>query len=406
MLGTNPGSDKPLMHSPIPSPSPRRLLPPLLVSLPAAAVSSQPPEAILPLLSPILRQRVKYLSQATEDAWLPLLCYDQAKVSNLMQIAASEKFEPHPLSGDVEVDWDSKVETRYRRIDEETLQALVNLQEVGLRVKLVWCIGDQEGGGTGWRIGETTVLDSTPAIGRGPQEGWESIEEAERRFKEATVQNTNKRSSDGGTDGTNGTNDRSVHTEQSDDDDSYWARYDNSPGRTPAPDSSRDSPRNGTKDQGDEEMYYAQYAQVQPAMDSHDPDEAARNRDVETTLGKDETLRSLHRSLEYHPELSESSQAWIEESPNSQPQPHTDSDLHLIQPRPASSGSSTGEDTVAKLEKTAATQGQNEIAVKQHISTTMKSLFRLARAAGIARCEFERLVKTELDVLSLIEEDD
>jgi hypothetical protein len=351
---------------------------------------------------------VKYLSQATEDAWLPLLCYDQAKVSSLAQIAVSEKFELHPVSGDVEVDWDSKVETRYRRIDEETLQALVNLREVGLRVKLVWCIDDQEGGGTGWRIGEATVLDSALAISGGPQEGWGSIEEAECQFKEATVQNTKKRSSDGGTDGTNGISDHSFHSEQSDDDDSYWARYDNSPGRTPAEKytPARDSSQSGAKDQGDEDMYYAQYAHVQPAMDNHDPDEATRNGDVETTLGKDEILRSLHRDLEYHPKLSKSPRAWIEESPNAQLQPHIGAGSQLIQPRPASSSSSTGEDAVSKLENTAATQGQNEIAVKQHISTTMKSLFRLARAAGIARCEFERLVKTELDVLSLIGEDD
>jgi hypothetical protein len=137
-------------------------------------------------------------------------------------------------------------------------------------------------------------------------------------------------------------------------------------------------------------------------MDNHDPDEAAQNGEVETTLGKDEILRSLRHDLENHTEFS---QAWIGQPQDRLPLPRKEPGSHLIQPRPASSGSSNGEGTVAKLESTAAAQGQSEIGVRQHISTTMKSLFRLARAAGIERCEFERLVMTELDVLTLMEEE-
>ncbi|KAK5047390.1 hypothetical protein LTR16_011172, partial [Cryomyces antarcticus] len=75
----------------------------------------------------------------------------------------------------------------------------------------------------------------------------------------------------------------------------------------------------------------------------------------------------------------------------------------ISHPRP-SSPSSQG--SVARLELEAASQSQMEIGVKQHISTDIKSLFRLARTAGIDRQEFERIVKTELEVLSLLEADD
>src|SRR5271156_2420131 len=183
------------MPAPLPPPSPRHLLPPLLASLPAAAVSPQPPTALLPLLSPILRQRVQLLSASTKDPWLPLLCYDPEKANRLAQIAQSDKFEPHPVSGEVEVDWESDVDLRYRRVDEETLEAYVSLREFDLSVKLLWCTGDEEGGGDGWRIGEVGILDSS-STSNSAQQGWESIGEAEGRFKETRLGNSKLRDSD------------------------------------------------------------------------------------------------------------------------------------------------------------------------------------------------------------------
>jgi hypothetical protein len=79
----------------------------------------------------------------------------------------------------------------------------------------------------------------------------------------------------------------------------------------------------------------------------------------------------------------------------------------LKQPRPGSSGSS-GSDTVAKLEKRAAQRERDvsEVGIKQHIGTSVKSLYRLARGVGIGRGEFERIVRTELECLGLMDEDD
>ena len=44
-----------------------------------------------------------------------------------------------------------------------------------------------------------------------------------------------------------------------------------------------------------------------------------------------------------------------------------------------------------------------EMGIKQHIATDIKSLFRLARSVGMDRREFERIVRTELDLLALME---
>ncbi|KAJ3472878.1 hypothetical protein NLG97_g10660 [Lecanicillium saksenae] len=84
----------------------------------------------------------------------------------------------------------------------------------------------------------------------------------------------------------------------------------------------------------------------------------------------------------------------------------------LQHPRPESSASSNGSQTVAKLEAAAAAstngggamQEQSEFGVKQHVSRSIRSLFQLSRSMGIGREEFEDMVKTELDVLGMMEE--
>ena len=61
---------------------------------------------------------------------------------------------------------------------------------------------------------------------------------------------------------------------------------------------------------------------------------------------------------------------------------------------------------VERLEKNARSASSAEFGIKQHISTDIKSLYRLARPAGIDRDEFERIVKTELDVLGFMDKED
>ncbi len=56
----------------------------------------QPGPAVLPILSPILRQRVQLLSSGSNDPWIRLLTYDISKVPRLIEIAQSGNLEPHP----------------------------------------------------------------------------------------------------------------------------------------------------------------------------------------------------------------------------------------------------------------------------------------------------------------------
>jgi hypothetical protein len=335
------------------------------------------------------------------------------------------------------VDWESDVDLRYRRIDEETLEAYVSLREFELSVKLLWCTGDQEGGGDQWRIGEVSGLDSF-STSNSTQQGCESIGEADDRFKEATLNDSKLRESDTHKSGhgMNGNAQPTVAPEE-EDDDAYWAQYDNTPARTPAV---KNSPAPGSmqnsstsRAHNSEDAYYAQYASVQPAMDNHDPDEASQNGPTESTLSRSSLTHEPHDSPSHYehnhdhdhdhdhdPELSSSSHVWASSLlPLPQPAepptydsafpptfPLPEPDAEVLQPRPTSSNSSSSSQTVERLENTAAALGHSEMGVKQHISTSVKSLFRLARAAGMERGEFERLVRTELDVLSLIDEDD
>jgi hypothetical protein len=321
-------------------------------------------------------------------------------------VVKNERFEPHPVSGEVEIDWENEVDVTYKRVDEETLQALISLQDLGLGVKLIWCVNDELGGGDGWRIGEVVVLDPNTS----ERWGQKSITLAESIFssqksQQSVLSSYNQR---------NGTSSLLAPEAEADDEDDadYWAQYDNTPARTPAPKHSPAPPVNGLGgdlrahmdaaeggEEGEEE-YYKQYATVQPAMDNHDPDEAAQNGHVESSLGKDDIITA---------ELSQQRNQF----PPNQDHEILGEDMEwtegLKQPRPGSSGSS-GSDTVAKLEKRAAAAQKErevgEVGIRQHIGTSVKSLYRLARGAGIERGEFERLVRTELECLGLMDEDD
>ena len=380
------------MQTIIPPPRLETILGPLLASLPAAAASPQPPTALLPLLSPILRQRVQLLSSADTEPWLPLLCYDSSKASKLQKIVRNERLEAHPVSGEVEVDWDSEVELRYKRIDDETLQALASIPDLSLRTRLVWCVNDEIGGGDGWRIGEVCVLEANT------DSSWvTSITSAESSFRApATYLPVPSK-----------TNGNALHMPDEDDDDDYWNQYDKTPAHTPAP---QQSPAPPLTHAADEDSYYAQYATVQPAMDNHDPDEAQQNGAVESSLGRDEITRELLLSS-HDQELSSTSAAWPSIPPETDGSDPSYGQIPfgnemLAQPRPGSSTGSSGSDTVARLERRAAAREHSEVGIKQYISSSVKSLYRLAKGQGIERAEFERLVKTELDCLGLMDEDD
>lgn len=322
-------------------------------------------------------------------------------------MARSDKLEPHPVSGEVELDMDYDVQTRYRRLDEETLQALVVLDEFQLFFRLVYCVNDEAGGGDGWRVGEVGVPDTQNTLIS--FEGYPSVIEAEKAFgeKSGTGPSILRAPSVGH---------QAAPQEEEDDDDDYWARYDTTPARTPQ---IKQSPAPGTSQQNHiaphdardaDEAYYAQYDSVQPAMDNHDPDEV----EVAEQLGH---IAPPPLGLQYSPDnvraagnetddTNETNGSWtLAPSPGAQLRDEEERTFALAHPRPDSSASSNGSNTVLKLEEQAGRQEQSEFGVKQHVSRSIRSLFMLSRTAGIDREEFERMVKNELDVLGMVESD-
>ena len=248
-----------------PAPVPRELLPPLLACLPTAFFSPNPPPALLPLLSPILRQRVNVLSAGSSDNWLSLLTWDRARASKLAEKVEVMQLEAHPVSGELELQEVGKVQ--YRRLDQETLQARFGVPEFQLLPVYVWCQDDQQGGGgQAWRLAELRVLEDA---------------DDDTEWFDSEVQATAASQT---SDDRRNVNGLAVNVQapepQDEDDDDYWASYDRTPARTPAAKhspapNSQGFPASLNRQQSTEEQdYYARYAsEVQPALDSHDPDE-------------------------------------------------------------------------------------------------------------------------------------
>ncbi len=384
-----------------PSPDYRSLLPPLLACLPTAFASPRPPPALLPLLSPILRQRVHLLAttaSSSTESWLRSLCWEKEPAEKLVEIVSeSDAFELHPISG--EIDFGDVEEVMYRRLDEETLQARLIVSDLGIIAIYLWCEGDQEGGGSGWRVSEVRPLEGDT---HGHTNTWlRSIDQADEKYNAKMMDDALQQGEDHSV--TQGLRNGYLSAERpTEDDDDYWAQYDSTPGRTPAPKSPSPGPdstatqnTNGHARSTSEADYYARYAQVQPEMDNDDPSED-RQDFGESTLRGNVVTQATHQ-------------------PSQQTSPPNDTDngtngsseaANVSISQPIASSPRTRSSTISKLEETAESQCMTESAVTHHISTSMKSLFRLARSSGIELAEFDRMIRTELDTLSMMDGDE
>lgn len=386
----------------IPTPDFRELLPPLLACLSTASASSQPPPALFSLLSPILRQRVQLLAS---DKWLPLLCWDSQAASRLSEVVSKIQVEPHPASGEIEVEEPDQV--LYRRSDPETLHSRFILGEYGIVPTYLWCTGGDKG--DKWELAELRgIMDADDGT-----EWFQSPHEAnEAGFRRKAAKATNHAAA------SLQPEPEPAHQNDEDDDDAYWAAYDRTPGRTPQQKRSPAPITNSRVQVGptqSELEYFARYAsEVQPAMDPHDPDEE-KARPGESTLNGNSL--NLHHDNQPQTSVTDNREvngingvydARRDSARDDKPEhiEFIDDDesnyATLNHPRPASSASSN---SIERLEREAENHSQAELAIKQHISTDLKSLFRLARATGIEREEFERIVKRELEVLPLLEQD-
>ncbi|RMY68481.1 hypothetical protein D0863_07097 [Hortaea werneckii] len=428
------------MHLP-PQPDSRELLPPLLACLPTAFLAPRPPPALLPLLAPVLRQKLNYISSGN-DGWLPLLSWDKERAAKLPATVERIQVEPHPVSGEIE--FEDVRPAKYRRLDEETLQARLEVEQFDLLPIYVWCENDEHGGtGPGWKLTELRCLEDLDDGTQWFDTASEANDAAQTRSTTSAPQTTN---------GPNGNPTLSVpdaaHDDDEDDDD-YWNAYDRTPSQTPGGQNSSPAPApqpsttTSTRGRSQSEAdYFARYGEVQPALDTHDPDEEnpALTGNGTSTLTGDALLRAQARHLETSgtipPNLNPNpAAASASQNHTATTKPPHDSalaslDRSLEMPRPRSPGSSSGSrgSNVGRLEQEAEAMssspsrgggvaagagagggGNNESAqraIKQHISTDIKSLFRLARAAGMKRWEFEELVRRELSVLCLLDEDE
>lgn len=387
----------------IPFPDPRTLLPPLLACLATAFSSTRPPPALLPLLSPILRQRTQFLtssSSSTSDSWLRLLSWDAAQAERVQNIVENATFEPHPSSGEIELSDD--VPVSYKRIDQETLRSQLPLSDFNLTAVYVWCPTDQEAGGPGWRLAELLPGGSL----RDEADTWsssigEANESRQQRLVEEALKDAEKHTLP-----SQGAAPPNIYEQQldsedgEDEDDDYWARYDATPGRTPL---SKPSPAlNQGQQLASEASYFDRYNDIQPALENDDPS-VEKNEVGDSSLNGDilvDILRRQSETVNTDGALATPPQE-INGHDSEEPVP-IEPGVPLSHPRP-SSVSSVGSDAVSKLEKTAENQSSSEIAVKQHISSNMKSLFRLARSTGISKGEFDSLVRRELELLSLVD---
>ena len=376
-------------------PEPRTLFPPLLACLPTAFVSPRPPPALLPLLSPILRQRVSLLSGNTssgQGGWLNLLSWSSSRASKLGGKIENLQLEAHPVSGELELEDIHKI--GFRRVDEETLQSCLQVEEFGLLPVYVWCENDEAGGGAGWRLAELRALEDL----KDDANTWtESIHAANDAFESQSHPNAPAQEQHQQT--------QQAAVQDEEDDDDYWNSYDRTPGRTPARTPKRASPAPGPASlnlpSNSELEYFARYAsEVQPALDQHDPDE-------ETAETQDSTLQGGELERSYVTPAPE---------PNDNPAPpmyaaaedgafgtQLERAETMLAPRPTSPSEAS---SVDKLERGAEDMTRAEVGVKQFSSRAVKSMFRLARSVGMGREEFERIVKTELDVLGMLEADD
>lgn len=416
------------MHLP-PTPEPRDLLPPLLACLPTTFVSPRPPPALLPLLAPVLRQRASLLvaGNASEEGWIRSLNWDPERAAKLRPIIDQLELEPHPVSGEIELDDVDSI--KYRRLDDETLQARLDAEQFDLAPIYVWCETDEHGGtGPGWKLTELRALEDV-------EDGtawFNSVTEANdaANTHSIAVPSASSTTAPAQQSAQGQTDDK----EDDSDDDGYWAAYDQTPGPSqkpsPKPPANAAAPEsaNATRDRSRSELeYFARYgSEVQPALDAHDPDEDHPELGQSTLNGTTQraaTSTAPQEPLPAQGDAQEDNRAAWEKAlhPYARPANAHDSafatstdlpstqDLDITAPRPISPTSSHS--SVEHLESRAAEMSQRphshvENAVRQHISTEIKSLWRLASGAGLDRDEFERVVGLEVQCIGLMDRDE
>lgn len=262
----------------------------------------------------------------------------------------------------------------------------MELLELGVEIIYMWIGNDPENEDDGWKIQDTRLSED-----REEQNWYISIGEAEQAFYDQAssytpplVQSSTSVSAP---------QRAAVAQEVEDDDDDYWNMYDRTPARTPMLAEKQDTPSEGS--------YYARYSDVQPMLE---PGPTSTS------------LTGINIPLNTQPSYSPLSTQTANTASTTPPAalsptfaPHKDDCITVTyapRPRSVTSSSSSTRESIARLEENAGRHIQNEVGIKQHISTTIKSLYRLSKVTGIQREEFERILQAEVAVLAMMDEGD
>lgn len=349
--------------------------------------------------------------------------WDAERAAKLRPVVDELELEPHPVSGEIELDDLDSI--KYRRLDEETLQSRLDAAQFNLAPIYVWCESDEHGDtGPGWKLTELRALKDV-------EDGttwYNSVAEANDAANTHSIavpstapaqQPAQAQADDGGDDS---------------DDDGYWAAYDQTPGPSknpsPKPPANAAAPEttSSNRDRSRSELeYFARYgAEVQPALDAHDPDEDHPELGQSTLNGTTQRVLSTQPQTRQQPQPSsqeDNRSAWEKAlHPYARTTDAHDSafatstdlpsthDLDITAPRPISP--TTSHSSVEHLESKAAEMSRErnnshvENAVKQHIATEIKSLWRLANGAGLDREEFERVISLEVQCIGMMDRDE
>jgi len=330
------------------------------------------------------------------------------------------ELEPHPVSGEIELDDLDSI--KYRRLDDETLQSRLDAAQFNLAPVYVWCESDEHGDtGPGWKLTELRALEDI-------EDGtswYNSVSEANDAANTHTIAVPSTTSAQQPAQAQAQADDE----ENDSDDDGYWAAYDQTPGPSknpsPKPPTNASAPEttSSNRDRSRSELeYFARYgAEVQPALDAHDPDED------HPELGESTLNGTTQRALSTQPQIQQpqpttqqdTRSAWEKAlhpyaahdsafaTSTDLPSTH---DLDITAPRPISP--TTSHSSVEHLESRAEEMSQQrsnshiENAVRQHIATEVKSLWRLANGAGLDREEFERVIALEVQCIGMMDRDE
>ncbi|KAI5782443.1 hypothetical protein FPQ18DRAFT_374036 [Pyronema domesticum] len=382
MLAATPLHDTPPL-------TPTSSSPPLLSLLPASLTPTLP-TALLPLLTPILRNRLKLLSTPS-DPWALLLSWNSTHATHLLQHLSTLDL-CSPAFG---------ILLGLSRLDPETLKAAIEVPDLGLVVIYIWSPNDPDGEDDAWRVLDVLCAEDVEG------EWYPTVEVAEAKFSASQTSGGRTLAPVGVSISPPSGGEQDAEGDEEDD---YWAQYDRSSAATPA---ARELDNPPTEDD-----YFKQYEDVTPALDgpsAYGPTSApelhnyAESVAASTYPEPSQTIysgspRQSDTHSETHSEVARRFSMGTATSTSTPPT--TYSAPRAISPSLSATASGMGSEVVRKMEESAGLQTQMETAVKQHVATSVKSMYRLAKVSGMGREEFMELVKTELEVLGMMDEDD